>query len=203
MKNTISFSEIGSVIIPEESELFISSCKNHFGDSWTKDSQMDFNVVVELSANTVMLRRFLAARKAKLLGYTNKQFKCYRFNHNNYDDLDSVKKAKDNLRTEKYAEQLKLASSLFCEISDMGHTWHKIDDIETYVPPANVANYHFKIFNQKEVDYKIFDTLEDAKKYKLTISQQFTDEEMKHHQIHKVYVYAEDGVTMAVEIITE
>jgi hypothetical protein len=203
MKNTISFNEIGSNIIPEESELFVSSCKNHFGDSWTKDSQMDFNVVVELSANIAILQRFLSAQKAKLLGYTNKQFKCYRFKHNNYDDLDSVKKARDDLRTEKYAEQLKLASSLFCEISDRGHTWHKIDDIETYLPPADVANYHFKVFNKKEVNYQIFDKLEDAKKYKLTISQQFTDEEMKHHQIYKVYVYAEDGVTTAVEIITE
>jgi hypothetical protein len=206
MKTSASFNEmlqLGLNPCSWGAELFISNCENYFGSRWSQDLQLDFNFALELSKNDPIITRWLKRNKPTLLGYTDKKIQGYVFNNFFYNDLDSAKKAKSNYIIQRTTNHLKLNSCALYEITDTGIVLHKIQDIENFSVPDNITNYHFKVFNHRTGTHQIFDTLDEAKTYRSTISENFTQEDINLLPISVRYIYNEDGISIEQQIVDE
>ena len=165
-------------------------------------SEVEFDVVIDTckKTNNKFLENYFLKNKIALLEYTNKEVLFYIFQNEEYETLEEAQNKLIEYQIQRNLYHQNLTTVGFTESFGEDQTWSTVD-INTFVVPENVSEYHFHVFNHQIGQYIEAATIEEAKQIRQNLINQFTLEDAKFTFIIKRSVYMEDGVSTIDEVI--
>lgn len=165
-------------------------------------SEVEFDVVIDTckKTNNKFLENYFLKNKIALLEYTNKEVLFYIFQNEEYETLEEAQNKLIEYQIQRNLYHQNLTSVGFTESFGENQAWITVD-IDTFIIPEGLTEYHFHVFNHKTGQYIEAVTKEEAKQIRINLINEFTLEDLSNVFIYKRSVYMEDGVSTIDEVV--